>query len=79
MIKFFTADWCSSCNALKANLSEGDLENVEMVDADKAPDEVVKYGIRSIPTVIVFDEEGEEVERVLGAMSRAKFLELKGE
>jgi thioredoxin-like negative regulator of GroEL len=38
---------------------------VAKVDTDRAPDVALRYGIRSIPTLIVFSA-GEEVERSVG-------------
>lgn len=78
-ILFFSAHWCSSCNNLKQNLLPEDLENVEFVDADNQPNEVIKYNIRSIPTLIKLDEEGDEIDRKLGTMTRSQFIEWAGE
>ena len=78
MIKLFTASWCTACTALKNQLTEEDLVDVEIVDADNNPNQVVDFSIRSLPTVIKL-EDGEEVDRVLGNMTRKAFLEFKGE
>lgn len=74
MIKWFTADWCTPCQTMKKTLGEEIIDQLEVVDADHEPDEVSKYGIRSIPTFIKFNEEGEEVDRKNGSMSKADFL-----
>lgn len=74
MIKFFTASWCTACQNLKNNLQEGDLDLVTIIDADSQPNEVQAAGVRSIPTLIKYDEEGEEVNRHSGTMSRSQFL-----
>jgi thioredoxin-like negative regulator of GroEL len=39
---------------------------VEKMDADKDNDIVTKYGVRSIPTVIKVDSNGNEVDRFVG-------------
>ena len=66
----FYADWCAPCRMVAPLLDElaqlhvGKLL-VAKVDTDRSPDVAMKYGIRSIPTLIVF-AEGEEVERSVG-------------
>ncbi len=79
MIKFFSASWCTACNNLKNLLSEEDLEGVVMVDADNQRDEVMRYDVRSIPTLIKVDEEGDPIDVKLGTMTRTQFLEFKNE
>ena len=66
----FYADWCGPCKMVAPLMDEiahqqvGKLLVVK-VDTDRAPDVAMKYGIRSIPTLILF-ESGAEVERSLG-------------
>ena len=66
----FYADWCAPCKYVAplmdelAQTHEGKLLVVK-VDTDQAPDQSQKWGIRSIPTVILF-KEGEEVDRSVG-------------
>lgn len=66
----FYADWCAPCKYVAplmdelARTHEGTLLVVK-VDTDQAPDLSQKWGIRSIPTVILF-KEGEEVSRSVG-------------
>ncbi len=64
----FYADWCMPCKAFAPTLSKVTEErDIEVVKVDTAVDEddlSVKYGIRSIPTVVILqvDEEGNETE-----------------
>lgn len=66
----FYADWCAPCRMVAPFVDElaqahvGQLL-VGKVDTDRAPDVAMRYGIRSIPTLIVF-RDGEEVDRSLG-------------
>lgn len=66
----FYADWCGPCKLVAPLLDElaashlGELLVVK-VDTDAAPDVAMSYGIRSIPTLVLF-RDGEEVERSLG-------------
>ena len=72
-ILLFTADWCTSCQALKQNLGN-ELDSVEIANADAEPDMVIEANIRSIPTMIKYDDEGNEVSRQLGNMSKSSFI-----
>lgn len=66
----FYADWCGPCKWLDPYLEEAAREGeghllVAKVDTDRAPALAERYGVASLPTVILF-REGEEVERSLG-------------
>lgn len=66
----FYADWCAPCRILAPMMDEIAGENVgrlvvAKIDTDRAPQVSQKYGIRSIPTVVMF-KGGEEVDRSVG-------------
>jgi thioredoxin len=66
----FYADWCAPCRILAPMMDEiaGDNQGrmvVAKVDTDRAPQISQQYGIRSIPTVVMF-KGGEEVGRSVG-------------
>ncbi|MBT8335473.1 MAG: thioredoxin [Gemmatimonadetes bacterium] len=66
----FYADWCAPCRMVTPVLDEIALESVgellvAKVDTDRAQEIAERYGIRSIPTLILF-EGGAESERVVG-------------
>jgi thioredoxin 2 len=66
----FYADWCAPCKMVAPLMDEIAYQNigrilVAKVDTDRAPEVAMKYGIRSIPTLILF-RDGEEVERSVG-------------
>lgn len=66
----FYADWCAPCRMVAPLVDEIAYQKigrmlVVKVDTDHAPDLAMRYGIRSIPTLIVF-RDGQEVERSLG-------------
>lgn len=78
----FYADWCGPCkimaplfDELAAARSGGVL--VAKVDTDRSPATSMKYGIRSIPTLILF-RGGKEVARQVGAVPRAALDALVG-
>jgi thioredoxin 1 len=74
----FHATWCGPCKAMSPILEsvENELgENlIYKIDVDKNRDLAEKYGIRSIPTFILF-ENGEEKERKVGAVSKSYLVE----
>ena len=66
----FYADWCAPCKMVAPLVDEIAQEQIGKIlvvklDTDAAPEVAMRYEIRSIPTIIVFDS-GEEVERSLG-------------
>lgn len=66
----FYADWCAPCRMVAPFIDQLAGEHagkllVAKVDTDRAPDVAMRYGIRSIPTIIVF-RDGAEMERSVG-------------
>lgn len=55
----FHATWCPPCVAMKPNLDEvigryNDVIHYERVDIDENPELVQQFGIRSVPTTMLF-------------------------
>ncbi|MGA1194462.1 MAG: thioredoxin, partial [Kiritimatiellia bacterium] len=71
----FWAEWCGPCRAIAPVLEElakeyeGKLKIVK-VDVDQAPDLAQQFGIRSIPTLLIF-KGGAVVDQSVGALSKA--------
>ena len=68
------APWCGPCRMIAPVIDElaGDFEgkaNICKVNTDEEQDLAVKYGIRSIPTII-FMKNGEVVDQLIGATSK---------
>lgn len=65
----FYADWCGPCKMLGPVLEEVSEEYTDIkfikVNVDEAMDVASKYGIMSIPNVIMF-KDGEAVNRFVG-------------
>ncbi len=74
----FWAVWCGPCKMIApilddiANEYEGKLQ-VAKLDVDHNNESAMKYGVMSIPTLIVF-KGGQPVERIVGYMPKEKLL-----
>lgn len=64
-ILVFGAPWCNKCKALEAWLDRVDVAFTKL-DVDASPMLVTNYGIKSLPTTIVVDDDGEELQRKTG-------------
>jgi len=68
-IWYFTADWCAPCKALGPTMNRvAEQIQVNKINIDYEADVIQKYGVRSIPTVILV-ENGQEVRRFTGNKS----------
>ena len=72
-LKDFYADWCGPCKTQDPILEElqEDWEGVtfEKIDVDEAEDVANEYQVRSIPTIVVENDDG-VVERFVGVTQR---------
>ncbi len=75
----FWAAWCGPCKMVAPVVEEiakeyhGKLK-VGKVDVDNNPEISMKFGIRSIPTLMVF-KGGKVVEQVIGAVPKRNLME----
>ena len=65
----FSASWCGPCKTMKPALDELDQDRLVRYDIDEAGEETVKYQVRAVPTLIVINENGEEVSRLIGVQT----------
>ncbi|APW64652.1 MULTISPECIES: thioredoxin [Arcobacteraceae] len=75
----FWAPWCGPCRMIAPVIEELAEEfegkaNICKVNTDEEQDLAVKYGIRSIPTII-FMKDGEVVDTMVGASSKQAFTD----
>jgi len=75
-MKYFSAVWCGPCKAFKPIMNEiaGEGYSIEFIDVDQEQNKATKYGVRSVPTVVI-EENGIEVDRFVGSMSKQQVLE----
>ena len=75
----FWAPWCGPCRMIAPVIEELAEEfsgkaNICKVNTDEELDIGVKYGIRSIPTIMFF-KDGELVDQMVGAASKQAFTD----
>jgi thioredoxin 1 len=70
----FYADWCGPCKTQDPILDDleedwGDRVSFEKIDVDENQDVANEYQVRSIPTIVITDDDG-VVERFVGVTQR---------
>lgn len=79
----FWATWCGPCKMLAPVIEElgGQYEGqavIAKVDVDAEPGLAGRYGVMSIPTVILF-KDGQEIDRKVGFMPASAYTEMLDE
>jgi len=74
----FWAEWCMPCKMMSPILDQvADEQAAKMkvakLDVDSNPDSPARFGVMSIPTLILF-KNGQPVERLVGAMPKDQLL-----
>ena len=75
----FWAVWCGPCRTISPIVDElhNELEGkavIGKVNVDENSDTPVKFGVRNIPTLLVF-KNGEVVDKIVGAVPKSQILE----
>ncbi len=74
----FWAVWCGPCRLIAPAVEEVAVEyegraRVGKLDLDANPNVAMQFGIRSIPTLLIF-KNGEVVERIVGAVPKHEIV-----
>ena len=72
----FYADWCAPCRVIGPVVDEfandyADRVGVYKVDVDSSPELAVRFGVRSIPTLVLF-RNGTPVESLVGVVTKGQ-------
>ena len=75
----FWAEWCGPCKMIGPLLDEAVVEyadrlTVAKINIDENPNTPQKFGIRSLPTLMMFKDGAVHAQK-LGAMSKSQFTE----
>ena len=76
----FWAEWCGPCKMLTPTIEAiakdyKDKSSIVKINVDDAPAIATKYGIRSIPSILLFSN-GEVVEQRVGAVSKEELASI---
>lgn len=76
VLKFY-ATWCAPCKGLSM-IVDGIKDQVDIpfedVDIQEQLELAAKYGIRSVPTMVIVDDEGVEIKRQSGMLNEEQLL-----
>ena len=72
-VYYFTADWCQPCKKTRPIVEELNRDQMvagfQIIDVDDNPELVKAFGIQSIPTFILFENE-QEKNRIIGGKTK---------
>lgn len=76
----FWAEWCGPCRLIGPIIDKLSTEYdgkalIGKVNVDHNPEVAMKYGVRSIPTIVIL-KDGEEVQRHVGVTTQANLSKL---
>lgn len=71
------ASWCGPCKMLTQQLDQRGIK-IEVNDIDEDSSLARQHGVRGVPTILILNDDGTEVERFVGAsLTDAQFEKLK--
>ena len=80
-VSLYSAPWCGSCQTVKQSLNSIDNEDleIEVLDVDTLGKQALdKAGIKGIPSLILYDNQGNEIKRKSGALTKKQLEDFLG-
>ena len=78
MILYFTSTRCAPCKMFKPVVQQASAESgvgINFIDVDQQRDVAMKYGVTSVPTIIV-ESTGNVIYRNSGVMSKPQLIQV---
>ena len=74
-ILYFTAAWCAPCKTLGPIIESlnGQI-NYQKIDVDQNSELSARYGVRNVPSLVLVDSTGNELNRMVGVHSEEQIL-----
>ena len=73
---YISAGWCQPCKMfapVMAKVADSGIP-VQKLDADKDQSSVMQYGVRSIPTVVKVDGNGNMIDKFVGVKTQQEVI-----
>lgn len=77
----FYATWCGPCKVMSKTLDSIEFPQgytLQKVNIEDDDDLTVKYKVRSVPTLVLITDNGEEIARSTGNINKEQILKLCG-
>lgn len=78
-LKYFTSTRCGPCRLFKPvieKLKENEDYNISILDADSNFNEFIKYGVRSVPSLVFENDSGEVIANYSGAVPEEEIIKI---
>ena len=75
---YFSAPWCGPCKVMSPLIEQMDKQGkikVKKINVDYDASMPQKYNIKSVPTMVLTDLDGNEINRKVGQMSEQQILD----
>jgi thioredoxin 1 len=75
-ILYFSAAWCGPCKMLGPIMDSVSEEVAwEKINVDNNQELSIKYGVRNIPTLVLIDGDGNELNRSTGVIQKQQIID----
>jgi thioredoxin 1 len=77
LLKFY-APWCAPCKGLSVVMAGAEDKinlPIEEVNIDEDIDTALQYGVRSVPTLVIVDDQGNLLKKNVGVLNEAQLLD----